>query len=339
MKEYNIAIVGATGVVGREIVSVLEERELPVKNLKFIAGDNSIGYSLSYKNKETFTDLIDKNSFKNIDIAFFCATKEISKEFVNLATESGSVVIDITGAFKDKKEIPMVVPEINKDDMGFYKNKGIIATPSCSATVASLVLNAIHNKYKIKRIIASIHQSVSEFGIEASEELMMQTKAWFEFDYDNIKPKVFNKKIAFNCIPNTFNINKNGYSEEEERFISEINKILHSNIAITATCFIAPIFRGHTEYINIETDKPFEIKDIKTLLKNSNGCKIIDNRKEIGYPTATDVVDKNEVFVGGIRKDFSTQNGLSIHLAADNLRKGSALNAVQIAEILIKEYL
>ncbi|WP_035588788.1 aspartate-semialdehyde dehydrogenase [Hippea jasoniae] len=340
MKEYAVAVVGATGAVGEEMVLTLEQRGFPVKLLRPLASERSIGKSVKFKGEEIPVEVLDKDSFKGIDIALFSAGGSISKQFAPIAAESGAIVVDNTSYFRMEKDVPLVVPEVNPDDIAFYKNRGIIANPNCSTIQMVVALKPILDQYGIKRIVVSTYQATSGAGRRAMEELVEQTKAWFEFKYDDVKPVKIPKKIAFNCVPHIDVFFDNGYTKEEMKMINETRKIFHKpELPVTATCVRVPVFRGHAESVNVETQKPFEIDEVRELLSKAAGCKVVDNPEKLEYPTPIDVAGKDETFIGRIRRDESVENGLNLWVVADNLRKGAALNAVQIAEILIKEYL
>lgn len=340
MKRYNVAVVGATGAVGEEIVSILNKKEFPVKILKLFASDRSIGKNYVYKNEEIAVDVLDEHSFENIDIALFVANGKISEEFAPYATESGAVVIDATGAFVMDGDIPLVVPEVNPEDIGLYKNRGVISLPNSITIQSVAALEPIKRIYGIKRIVISTYQAASEAGMGAMDELLGQTKAWFEFKYDKAEAKKIPRKIAFNCVPQIDEFCDNGYTKREMGVINEIKRVFDDpDMAITSTCVYVPVFRGHSESVNVETEKAFDIGEVTELLSKAKGCKIIDNNNLLKYPTAIDVSGNSNIFIGRIRKDESLVNGLNMWIVADNLIKGSALNCLKTAEILIKEYL
>ncbi|WP_025270303.1 aspartate-semialdehyde dehydrogenase [Hippea sp. KM1] len=340
MKEYAVAVVGATGAVGEEMVLTLEQRGFPVKLLRPLASERSIGKTVRFKGEEIPVEVLDKNSFKGIDIALFSAGGSISKQFAPIAAESGAIVVDNTSYFRMEKDIPLVVPEVNPDDIAMYKNRGIIANPNCSTIQMVVALKPILDHYGIKRIVVSTYQATSGAGKKAMEELVEQTKAWFEFRYDECKPNKIPKKIAFNCVPHIDVFFENGYTKEEMKMINETRKIFHKpELPVTATCVRVPVFRGHSESVNVETEKPFDLDEVRRILSEAAGCKVVDNPQNLEYPTAIDAAGRDETFIGRIRRDESVENGLNMWVVSDNLRKGAALNAVQIAEILIKEYL
>ncbi len=340
MREYNVAVVGATGAVGEEMILTLEQRNFPVKKLRPLASDRSIGKTVKFKGESISVEVLDKDSFKGIDIALFSAGGSISAKFAPIAAESGAIVIDNTSYFRMDKDVPLVVPEVNADDITFYKNRGIIANPNCSTIQMVVALKPILDNYGIKRVVVSTYQATSGAGRKAMEELVEQTKAWFEFKFDECKPVKIPKIIAFNCVPHIDVFFDNGYTKEEMKMINETRKIFHRpKLPVTATCVRVPVFRGHSESINVETEKPFDLNDIRKLLDQAPGCKVVDNPEKLEYPTPIEASGKDETFIGRIRRDESLENGLNLWVVSDNLRKGAALNAVQIAEILVKEYL
>ncbi len=340
MRKYNVAIVGATGAVGKEIISILNKKELPINRLKLLASDRSIGKSCVYKNKEIAVDVLDEHSFEDMDIALFVANNKVSEEFASYATKSGTVIIDATGTFGMDSDVPLIVPEINPEDIGIYKNRGIISIPSSITTQTVAALEPIKRAYGIKRVVISTYQAVSELGMGAMEELLNQTKAWFEFKYDSVKTKNFPQKIAFNCIPQVDEFCNNNYTKQEMGIANEMKKILHvPDMAITSTCVYIPVFRGHSESINVETERAFDIDEIIEILSKTRRCKVVDNTNVLKYPTAIDVSGSDNIFIGRIRRDESLINGFNMWVVADNLIKGSALNCLQIVEILIKRYL
>ncbi len=340
MRKYNVAIVGATGAVGQEMLSILSDSDFPIEHIKLLASDKSLGSSLYYKNDELPVDVLDSDKFDGIDICFFAAGQHISLEFAEKAAKGGSVVIDLSGVFDDKPDIPLVVSGVNSEDIGNYNNNGIIASPSCTAALSSIVLQAIEKRYGLKRVVISTYQSVSEIGIAAADELMRQTEAWFEFKYDKAQSNIINKKIAFNCVPFVGDAGYANSTKEEDRAVSNLKRLLNlTGVGLNITCVLTPVFRGHAQSLNVETQEPIEIKNIAGLLNSINGCKVVDNIKKLEYSTAIDIVGKDELYVSRIKKDSFLDNSFNAWIVSDNLRKGSALNAVEIAKILIKDYL
>ncbi|MFH1728821.1 MAG: aspartate-semialdehyde dehydrogenase [Pseudomonadota bacterium] len=337
MKKYNIAIVGATGAVGNEMIKILEQREFPVNEITLLASENSIGKYLDFKGEQIPVNILDENSFRNIDIALFSAGGKISEKFAPIAASKNAVVIDNTSFFRMNPEVPLVIPEVNPEKIEDFDNKGIIANPNCSTIQMLVALKPIHDVAKIKRIVVSTYQSVSGAGLSAMEELSMQSINLFH--HENIQAKKFPHRIAYNCIPQIGAFLESGYCEEEIKMIEETKKILGSDVQITATTVRVPVFYGHAESINIETKIKISPSEIKTLYKDFKAVTLIDNPKDNSYPMQIESSGKDEVFVGRIREDKSVDNGIDMWVCADNLRKGAALNAIQIAEILIKEYI
>ncbi len=344
-EKYNVAITGATGLVGREFLEILEQRNFPIGELYLFASENSIGETIDFKGDEYIVDALREDSFKkkNIDIVLSSPGGQISAKFSPIAAKEGAVVIDNTSYFRMDKDVPLVVPEVNPDDIKYYSKKNIIANPNCSTIQMLVPLKPIHDKYKIKRIVVSTYQSTSGAGKKAMDELFYQTAGIINAQGD-IFPEKFPVQIAFNCIPQIDVFADDGYTKEEIKMVNETRKIMHDeNIGVSATTVRVPVFFSHGESVNIETEKSFDIKDIKKMLSETNGVKIIDDvlseNPEERYPYQTNVAGNDDVYVGRIRKDFSVPNGMNLWIVADNVRKGAALNAVQIAEILIKKYL
>jgi len=337
-KAYNVAIAGATGVVGGEFIKILEERGFPVNELTLLASERSAGSKLVFKGKELPVKLLEKETFEGIDIGLFSPGASVSAAYAPVAARAGCVVIDNTSQFRMDPEIPLVVPEVNPGDIGKYKLRNIIANPNCSTIQMVVALKPIHDKYQIKRIVVSTYQSVSGAGKEAMDELSDQVRAIYNMkEYEQ---KVFPHRIAFNCLPQIDSFLDNGYTKEEMKMVNETRKIFgDDSIGVTATTVRVPVFVSHSEAVNIETDKPIDPEDVKKLLSKAPGVKVVDDIKKGRYPMPIDAVDTDPVYVGRIRKDESIKNGLNMWIVSDNLRKGAALNAVQIAELLIRDYL
>jgi aspartate-semialdehyde dehydrogenase len=337
-KKYNVAVAGATGAVGNEMISILESRRFPVSNIKLLASERSRGKALTFFDQDVRVDTLTKDSFSDVDIALFSAGGARSLEFAPAAAESGAVVVDNSSAFRMEDDIPLVVPEVNPGAVADYKKRGIIANPNCSTIQMVLVLKPIHDAVKIKRVVVSTYQAVSGSGRSAVEELAEQTKALFAFkDYD---VKVYPHRIAFNCLPHIDVFLENGYTKEEIKMENETKKIMEDgDIAVTATTVRVPVFYGHSESVNIETEKKLSPSEAKEILKNAPGIVVVDDPKNNLYPLAIDAAGKDETLVGRIREDFSIKNGLNMWIVSDNVRKGAALNAVQIAEYLIEHHL
>ncbi len=338
MKELKVAVAGATGVVGLEMIKMLENRNFPVKSIKFLASERSVGKKLIYKGKEVAVELLKKNSGKDIDIALFSAGATVSKEFAPCFASDGCFVIDNSSAWRMNKEIPLVVPEVNPDDL--KKEKRLIANPNCSTIQMVIALKPLHNFAKIKRVIVSAYQAVSGAGQKGINELKEQTKAWAKGE---IIPKAnkFQHQIAFNLIPQIDVFMENGYTKEEMKMTNETKKIMGDNsIELSATCVRVPVFRSHSESIWIETEKPLSPAQAKELLSKTDGIQILDDPENKKYPMPLFAENMQMTYVGRIRSDISTKNNaLVFWVVSDNLLKGAALNAVQIAETLLKKEL
>jgi aspartate-semialdehyde dehydrogenase len=333
-KKYNIAILGATGVVGKEMLKVLEERNFPVGKLLPLASQRTAGSAVTFRGKEYTVELAAENSFEGIDICLFSAGASISKKFAPFAVKSGAVVIDNTSQFRMDPEVPLVVPEVNPQAV--KRHKGIIANPNCSTAQMVVVLKPIHDIFKIKRLVISTYQAVSGWGKEAVDELAEQTKAWVAGK--PIKTEILPKQIAFNVVPQIDSFLDSGYTKEEMKMVNETRKIMEDDsIAVTATAVRVPVFVGHSEAVNIETERPVTAEKVMEILRKAPGVKVVDNPANKEYPTAIDCPGKDETFVGRIRKDISVPNGIDLWIVADNLRKGAATNAVQIAEEMIRQ--
>jgi aspartate-semialdehyde dehydrogenase len=327
MNGYNIAIVGATGLVGRKMLQILEERNFPVKNLKLLASERSEGIELSFNGERLKVEKLTEEKFKGVDIALFSAGTDVSVKFVPEAVKRDCVVIDNSSAFRLEKDVPLVVPEVNAEKIS--QHKGIIANPNCSTIQLVVVLKPLHDKFKIKRVIVSTYQSVTGAGKKALDQLM--------FEIQGLKPQTpkFPHQIAYNCIPQIDNFFEDGYTKEEHKIMKETKKILDDeNIKITATCVRVPTIGGHAESVNIEFENKFSLEDIIQTLNQAPGVIVIDKPYESIYPMPIFSNEKDDVFVGRIRLDQSIENGLNLWIVADNLRKGAATNAVQIAETL-----
>ncbi|MBT8352093.1 MAG: aspartate-semialdehyde dehydrogenase [Deltaproteobacteria bacterium] len=337
-KKLNIAVAGATGAVGNQMIACLEERGFPVNSIKFLASKRSAGRNLRFKGDLFPVEELTTKSFKGMDIAIFSAGGAASKKFAPFAAKDGCIVVDNSSMWRMDPKVPLVVPEVNPHAIAGYTKKGIIANPNCSTIQMVLPLNPIHKNYKIKRIVVSTYQAVSGTGKKAIDELFDQTRSMINFlDYEK---KVYPHRIAFNCIPHIDGFLDNGYTKEEVKMVNETRKILEDNhIGVTATTVRVPVFFGHSESVNIETKKKISAAEVRSLLKKESGIKVLDNPKKNIYPLAIDSAGKDLTFVGRIRDDESVKNGINLWVVADNIRKGAATNAVQIAEILAKDYL
>ncbi len=330
-KQYNVAVVGATGAVGQIMLEVLEQRKFPVKSLKPLASDKSEGKKVKFAGREIPVETLNEKSFGGVEIALFSAGAERSRVFAPLAVNSGAVVIDNTSFYRMNPDVPLVVPEVNPEDI--KKHHGIIANPNCSTIGMVLALNPIHKAAKIKRVIVTTFQSVSGAGASAVQELKDQTQAWAKGE--KLPPKKFAYPIAFNCLPQIDDFLENGYTKEEVKMVNETKKILGDpSIQVTATCVRVPVFFAHSESVTIETEKKLSAEDVRNILSKAPGVIVLDDPSQKKYPMPIDVQGKDETFVGRIREDISHPSSISLWLVSDNLRKGAATNAVQIAEHL-----
>lgn len=337
-EKYNVAVVGATGAVGNEMIEVLEEHNFPVAELRLLASERSAGEKLKFKDKSYTVQVLDDNSFKGIDIALFSAGGSVSERFAPIAWKAGAVVVDNTSAFRMAPDVPLVVPEVNPEDIAQYTKKGIIANPNCSTIQMMVALKPIQDAVGIKRIVVSTYQATSGAGKRAMDELAKQSVDLF--NSREIEKKKFPHQIAFNCLPHIDVFLDNGYTKEEMKMVNETKKIMHDDfISVTSTCVRVPVFGGHSESINIETKKKLSAGEARQLLEKAPGVKVVDNPSKNEYPLAIDCVGKDDVFVGRIREDESIPNGLNLWVVSDNIRKGAATNAVQIAKVLIEKYL
>lgn len=332
-EKYVVAVVGATGAVGNEMIATLEQRNFPVEKLMLFASEKSQGKKLQYKGQDISVETLNENSFKGIDIALFSAGAERSKIWGPVAAKSGCVVVDNSSQWRMDPEVPLVVPEVNAQDLKWHK--GIIANPNCSTIQMVVVLKPIHDAAKIKRVVVTTFQAVSGTGMKAMDELLQQTTDLLNFR--EAKCNVYPHQIAFNVLPHIDKFLENGYTKEEMKMVNETKKIMGDEaIRVTATTVRVPVFKGHSESVNIETDKKLTPADVRSLLSKSPGITILDVPEKNVYPLPIDVAGKDDVYVGRIRTDESIDNGINMWIVSDNLRKGAALNAVQIAEELIK---
>jgi aspartate-semialdehyde dehydrogenase len=333
MKEYKVAIAGATGLVGQEFIRVLEQRNFPMSSIELLASERSVGKRLLVKGEEIEVKEATPESFWGIDIALFSAGAEISRHLSPLAAKAGAVVIDNSAAFRMMPTVPLVVPEVNPDDIEWHR--GIIANPNCSTIQMVVVLFPLHEVNPIKRIIISTYQAVSGTGAAAVDELTTQVRQ--VLNGQNTIPHVYPHQIAFNLLPEIDVFWDNGYTREEWKMVEETRKIMHADdVAISATCVRVPVFTGHSEAIHVEFTHPMSPDEAERILAESPGVKIMDDPAISLYPQPWAVVGTDEVFVGRLRRDVSHPNGLVMWVVADNLRKGAALNAVQIAEEMVK---
>ena len=335
MKKYNVAVVGATGAVGSVMLSILHERKFPVENVYALASANSVNKSVLFGNKKLKVQDLSEFDFSKADIALFSAGASVSSVYALKAGESGCVVIDNTSYFRREDDIPLVVPEVNPEQLKNFKSRNIIANPNCSTIQMLVALAPIHREATISRINVATYQSVSGAGQQGIDELSKQTTSLFNFQ--ELKPKVFSKDIAFNVIPQIDQFQDNGYTKEEMKMIWETQKILDENILVNPTCVRVPVFYGHSEAVHIETVKPITVEKVKQLLKSAPGVELLDNPEKMEFPTPkVNCAGNDPVYVGRIRKDISIENGINLWIVSDNIRKGAALNSVQIAEEMIK---
>jgi aspartate-semialdehyde dehydrogenase len=337
-RKFNVAVAGATGAVGGAMLEVLERRDFPLGELRLLASERSVGKKLKFKGQEIPVQLMTKDAFNGIQIALFSAGASRSLEFGPAAAAAGAVVVDNSSAFRMDPEIPLVVPEVNPHAIARYTKRGIIANPNCSTIQMLVALKPIHDRVRIKRIVVSTYQAVSGTGAKAIEELDAQVRA-----YAAGKPmehKVYPHQIAFNCLPQIDSFLPNGYTKEEMKMVNETRKMFEDDtIGVTATTVRVPVFYGHSEAVNIETEKKITAAEVKALLKNAPGVQLVDEPALSQYPMAVNCTGRFETFVGRIREDESIAHGINMWVVSDNIMKGAALNAVQIAEVLIREYL
>ncbi|MFA4911174.1 MAG: aspartate-semialdehyde dehydrogenase [Desulfobacteria bacterium] len=337
-EKYSVAVVGATGAVGNQMIKIMEERKFPVGKIKLLASSRSAGFSVEFYNKDIKVEILDEDSFKDIDIGLFSAGGTVSEKFAPVAASAGCIVVDNTSAFRMDSQVPLVVPEVNPHAIAQYRNKGIIANPNCSTIQMVVALKPIHDVAGIKRIVVSTYQAVSGTGKKAIAELQDQTRAILNFQ--DVECKVYPHQIAFNCLPHIDVFLENAYTKEEMKMVNETRKILEDDsIRITATTVRVPVFYGHSESVNIETEKKITADEVRKLLSQAPGVTVVDDPASAKYPLAIDAAGKDDTFVGRIREDESIEKGINMWIVADNLRKGAALNAIQIAEILVKEYI
>jgi aspartate-semialdehyde dehydrogenase len=327
-----VAVVGATGAVGREMLKTLEQRDFPASEVRAFASARSAGKRVPFKGQDLIVEELTEDSFKGIDLALFSAGGGTSKKFAPHAVKAGCVVVDNSSAWRMDDEVPLVVPEVNPEDLNWHK--GIIANPNCSTIQMVVVLKPLHDVGKIKRVVVSTYQAVSGTGQKAIEELEKQVRQIFNMQ--EVEKKVYPYQIAFNCLPHIDVFLDNDYTKEEMKMVNETQKIMgEPNIKVTATAVRVPVFYGHSESVNIETEKKITAKEARAILSQAPGVKVLDNPKENIYPLAIFAAGEDDTFVGRIREDETIECGLNMWIVADNIRKGAALNAVQIAELLL----
>jgi aspartate-semialdehyde dehydrogenase len=337
-KMVSVAVAGATGAVGNQMIRCLEERNFPVRSIKLLASKRSVGRELRFRGDLFPVEELTGESFAGLDVALFSAGGDTSLKFAPLAAEAGCVVVDNSSAWRMDPKVPLVVPEVNPHAIAGYKAKGIIANPNCSTIQMVVALNPIHRAFGLKRIVVSTYQAVSGTGKKAVDELFDQTRAMINFlGYEK---KIYPHRIAFNCLPHIDRFQDNGYTKEEMKMVNETRKILEDDrIGVTATTVRVPVFFGHSEAVNVETREKITVDAVRKILEKAPGVEVVDEPAKNRYPLATDAAGQDLTLVGRIRQDESIPNGINLWIVADNIRKGAATNAVQIAEILVKDYL
>ena len=330
---FHVAIVGATGAVGAELIQLLEQREFPLRGLKLLASHKSAGKKLKFKGEEIAVEPLSKDSFKSVDIALFSAGAGTSREYAPPAVNAGSVVIDNSSAFRMESDVPLVVPEINPADI--QKHRGIIANPNCTTIIALMALFPLHKAFRVKRVIASSYQAVSGAGAKAIRELETQSKSFFSGE--PVTPSVFPHPIAFNVLPQVDVFLENGYTKEEVKFVNESRKIMHHpTLRASITCVRVPVFRAHSIAIHAEFELPVSLERARDVLAKFQGLELVDDPSTKKYPMPLLVAGRNDCQVGRVRTDTALDNGLAFWVCGDQLLKGAALNAIQIAEMLGK---
>ena len=332
-----VAVVGATGNVGREMLNILDEREFPAEEIVALASTRSVGRDAMLGEKTLKVKALDNFDFSDIDIALFAAGGDISLKYGPIAAKAGCVVIDNSSAFRMDPDVPLVVPEVNPGDLAGYSKRNIVANPNCSTAQLVVALKPLHDVAKITRVVVATYQSTSGAGREAMDELFIQTKGIYVNDQPS--PREFPKQIAFNVIPEIDVFMDDGETKEEWKMTAETKKILDPAIKLTATCVRVPTFVGHAEAVNIEFERPMDDDQAREILREAPGCMVVDKREPGGYVTPVECVGEYATFISRIRVDPTVENGLNIWVVSDNLRKGAALNAVQIAEILVARHL
>ena len=331
--KYNVAVVGATGAVGRVMLSILEERKFPVDRLLPLASSRSAGGQVEFNGEKVTVQELKADSFEGIDIALFSAGGSVSLEFCPIAAKAGCVVIDNSSAFRMDKDVPLVVPEVNPHAIG--DSPGIIANPNCSTIQMVVALKPIHDRYKIKRVVVSTYQSVSGSGQKAVDELKAQSAQ--ALNDQPVTHEVYPHQIAFNCLPHIDTFLDSGYTKEEMKMVNETRKILEDDsIQVSPTTVRVPVFYAHSEAVNVETEQVIDVKELQKILSFAPGVRLVDAPGKTEYPLATDAAGRDEVMVGRVRADLDNPNAVNLWIVADNLRKGAALNAIQIAEVLIR---
>jgi len=336
---YNVAIVGATGNVGREMLSILSERQFPVKEVFALASRRSVGVDVSFGDATLKCKDLETFDFSKVDFCLMSAGGAVSKEWSPRIASKGAVVIDNSSAWRYDQDVPLIVPEVNADAIAGYKKKNIIANPNCSTAQLVVALKPLHDRATIKRVVVSTYQSVSGAGKDAMDELWSRTKDKYVPGNEDSEPKKFPKEIAFNCIPQVDVFMEDGYTREEWKMVAETKKILDPKIKVTATCVRVPVFVSHSEAVNIEFEKSITAEEAREILREAPGCLVIDKREPGGYITPMEAAGEDATYISRIREDATVENGLAMWVVSDNLRKGAALNAIQIAEVLINRKL
>jgi aspartate-semialdehyde dehydrogenase len=334
---FKVAVVGATGAVGREMLEILAERAFPADEVLAVASRRSQGVEVSYGEKTLKVKALEHVDFSEIDICLMSAGAAVSKEWSPKIAADGAVVIDNSSCWRYDADVPLVVPEVNAEAVAGFRKKGIIANPNCSTAQLVVALKPLHDKARIKRVVVATYQSVSGAGKEAMDELFAQTKAVYTID--EVEPKKFSKRIAFNVIPHIDVFMDDGFTKEEWKMVVETKKILDPKIKVVATCVRVPVFVGHSEAVNIEFEQPISADEARDVLRNAPGCLVIDKREPGGDVTPYESVGEDATYISRVREDPTVDNGLAVWIVSDNLRKGAALNAVQIAESLINRKL
>jgi aspartate-semialdehyde dehydrogenase len=334
---YKVAVVGATGNVGREMLNILDERSFPADEVVALASRRSMGTEVSFGDKTLKCKTLEHYDFSDVDICLMSAGSSVSKEWSPKIAAAGAVVIDNSSCWRYDADVPLVVPEVNADAVTGFRKKGIIANPNCSTAQLVVALKPLHDKARIKRVVVATYQSVSGAGKEGMDELFAQTKSVYVLD--EIAPKKFTKRIAFNVIPHIDVFLDDGFTKEEWKMVVETKKILDPKIKLVATCVRVPVFVGHSEAVNIEFETPITADEARDILRNAPGCIVIDKREDGGYATPHESAGEDATYISRIREDATVENGLALWCVSDNLRKGAALNAIQIAECLINRKL
>ena len=330
---FKVAIAGATGNVGREMLNILEERGFPVSEVVALASRRSTGTEVSFGDRTLKVQALENYDFSDTDICLMSAGGNVSKEWSPKIGAQGCIVIDNSSAFRYDSNVPLIVPEVNPDAITQFSKRNIIANPNCSTAQMLVALKPLHDKATIKRIVVSTYQSVSGAGKEGMDELFQQTRAVFVAD--PVEAKKFTKRIAFNVIPHIDVFMEDGYTKEEWKMVAETKKMLDPKIKVTATCVRVPVFIGHSEAINLEFENPISAEEARDILREAPGCLVIDKHENGGYATPVECAGEDATYISRIREDITVENGLALWVVSDNLRKGAALNAVQIAELLV----